>query len=227
MLPFLRAGEFEPGCRLPSERDLAERFAVSRNTLREALTTLEAMRVIERRPQSGIYLRDAASEASLDTLVLEADYDLPMTADDVRELNEFRSIIELQAISLACDRRTAAQLEAIDAVLETTRLRLAAGCSVAEQDAAFHLAVFAAANNQFLLRAANSFYLASRRRRERYFADPDNGRRSFAQHCKLRDAIEKRDRLAARKLLGRHLGSVERYWMSTLRQPDSTERTAR
>ena len=90
-----------------------------------------------------------------------------------------------------------------------------------------HLAIFAAANNQFLLRSANSFYLASRRRRERFFTDPDNGRRSFEQHRKLRDAIEKRNRLSARKLLGRHLGSVERYWMSTLPQPDSTERIAR
>jgi DNA-binding FadR family transcriptional regulator len=41
--------------RTPSERELAERFAVSRGQIREALAILEAMRIVERRAKSGIY----------------------------------------------------------------------------------------------------------------------------------------------------------------------------
>lgn len=216
LLPFLRKRAFEPGERLPSERDLAERFAVSRNTMREALVALEAVRIVERRPQSGVYLRDPGRDASLDAAVLEADSGVPMTPAAVRELGEFRSIMELQAVVLACERRSAGDLAVIDAVLATSAQRLKAGLSLADQDAEFHLAVIAAAGNQFLLRAANSFYLASRERRKAYFAVAANGRRSLAQHRGLRDAIASGDPSLARARLVGHLGSVEQYWTSTL-----------
>ena len=58
ILPFIRGRKFEAGDRIPSERDLAEHFVVSRGVIREALSVLEAMRVVERRPQSGMFLRE-------------------------------------------------------------------------------------------------------------------------------------------------------------------------
>ncbi len=64
LLPYLRDRGYQPGERLPSERDLAQRFAVSRGQIREALAVLEATRLVERRPQSGVYLREHGREAS-------------------------------------------------------------------------------------------------------------------------------------------------------------------
>lgn len=219
LLPYLRQRGFEPGERLPSERDLANSFQVSRNTMREALIVLEAVRVIERRPQSGVYLRRQGRDVSVDATVLEATAGIPMSPEAVRELNEFRSIMELQAIELACLRRDDGDLAAIDRVLEESARRLSAGESLAEQDAEFHLAVIAAARNQFLLRAANSFYLASRERRQFYFADATNARRSLAQHRRLRKAIAAADPDQAHECLVSHLGSVERFWTSRLPKP--------
>ena len=54
ILTLIEQRRYLPGERLPSERDLAERFAVGRATIREAVTTLESMRYLERRPGSGI-----------------------------------------------------------------------------------------------------------------------------------------------------------------------------
>ena len=212
ILPFLRGRKFEAGDRIPSERDLAEHFVVSRGVIREALSVLEAMRVVERRPQSGMFLRED-SAGSLDALVLGADLGLPMNADDVRDLNEFRALIELQAVEIACVRRSAADIERIDAVLAESRQRLDAGLSLSDQDAQFHLAMFAATHNRIMARAANSFWLASKNRRDRYFADPVNGRRSYKQHRALRDAIANGDVEAARRHLRQHLGGVERFWL--------------
>ena len=57
-----------PQTRLPGERELAQSFGASRSSVREALGVLEALRVIERRPQSGIYVRPAISEPSVEAL---------------------------------------------------------------------------------------------------------------------------------------------------------------
>ncbi len=214
ILPFIRERGYAPGERIPSERELAERFGVSRGILREALAALEAMRVIERRPQSGIYLRDMAREASVDMLVLESDLGMPVSPADVKDLNEFRSMLEVQSVALACTRRTDADLARLERVLALSRERLAAGQSLAAQDAEFHMALCAASGNRLIQRAANSFWLASRARREHYFGDLANARRSLAQHETLLAAVVVGDTDRAMAVLGDHLGNVERYWMA-------------
>jgi len=215
ILPFIRERKFEAGDRIPSERDLADRFLVSRGVIREALSVLEAMRVIERRPQSGMYLREN-SAGSLDALVLEADFGLPMDAADVRDLNEFRALLESQAVEIACARSTRADIDRIDAILAQSKLRMDAGHPLSDQDAEFHLAICIATHNHILTRVANSFWLASKNRRDRYFANPANGRRSYRQHVALRDAIAAGDAAAANNILRMHLGGVERYWLKSL-----------
>ena len=212
-LPFIRERGYVAGERIPSERQLAERFKVSRGILREALSALEAMRVIQRRPQSGIYLRDIATEASVDMLVLESDLGMPVSVADVKDLNEFRCMLEIQSVGLACSRRSDADLARIDVVLKTSRERYAAGQSLSEQDAAFHMALCAASGNKLIQRAANSFWLSSKARRAQYFGDPANGLRSIQQHTALRDAVAAGDTKRALAVLGDHLGNVERYWM--------------
>jgi GntR family transcriptional regulator, transcriptional repressor for pyruvate dehydrogenase complex len=214
ILPFIKDRGYESGDRIPSERDLAERFNVSRGILREALSVLETMRFIERRPQSGIYLRDVAREASVDMLVLQSDFGMPSSPEDVADLNEFRSMLEVQSIGLACRRRTEADLASIDTILQTSCARHAAGQSLSDQDAQFHIALSAASGNKLIQRAANSFWLASKARRELYFSDPANGLRSLNQHTALRDAVAARDVERALDVLSDHLGNVERYWMA-------------
>ncbi|KQT13303.1 hypothetical protein ASG30_20295 [Ramlibacter sp. Leaf400] len=208
---MIRDRGYVSGERIGSERDLADRFDVSRPMLREALSVLESMRVIERRPQSGIYMRDTR-EVSLDLLALQSDLGLPLSQEDVRDLNEFRQMLEVQAIGLACRNRSDEDLAAIDAILQLSQQRLAAGESLAAQDAQFHMAICAASGNRLIRRAAHSFWLASSARRELYFANAENARRSLRQHRALRDAIGARDTSAAMEVLGLHLGNVERFW---------------
>lgn len=219
MIDFHR---LRPGDRLPSERDLAERLGVGRGAVREALTVLETVRLVERRRSAGFFLREAASE-SLEALVLCADFGLPLSEAQVRNAVEMRRILELQAVRLACERRDEDDLARMSNLLQQSEEALAEGRSMAAQDAQFHLAIVAATQNDTFSRVVNSFFLMSRARREVYFQDAGQGRRSHAQHRALFQAIERQDAKAAVSLLEKHLQGVEAFWLSTLTEPVEAE----
>ena len=96
-----------PDVRLPGERELASSFGASRSAVREVLGVLEALRVIERRPQSGIYLPTANSEPSVEALVLQENLDVRSTTAAYEQAQEARVIHEVEAVRLAAKRRTA------------------------------------------------------------------------------------------------------------------------
>jgi GntR family transcriptional repressor for pyruvate dehydrogenase complex len=211
-LDFIAERKLEPGERLPSERVLAERFGVTRAMLREALTVLQAMRVLESRPRSGIYLRAEARVGSLDAAVMKTNLGLPLKPAEADELNEFRSILECQAIALACERRTAEDIARLDACMDICREGLRRGESIAQPSADFHLAIVAATHNQFLLRAANSCYLATRELRDQLFSSAEVSQDSILEHQQIRDAIAQGCVASARKAMKSHLETAAQYW---------------
>lgn len=216
VLAYIRERRLEPGERLPSERLLAERCGVTRAMMRETLAALEAMRVVERRPRSGIYLCAESSVASVDAAVLKADLGLPVEGLEADQLNEFRTILESHAAVLACARRTPEDIARMDACMAECRDRFRRGQSIAKPSADFHLALVAATHNQFLLRAANSCYLATRALRELVFADPEVCRRSIRDHQQIRDAVASGRVTAARKAVAAHLRAAGGYWSAFL-----------
>ncbi len=205
-----------PGDRLPSERDLAERLAVGRNAIREALSVLETVRIVERRASSGFFLRDTTGETSLEALVLLADFGVPLTEQQVRDAVEMRRILELQAVVLACERRTDEDLNRLREVLEQSEAALQAGISLADFDARFHLSIVAATQNDVFTRVVNSFYLMSRARREVYFESAAQGRRSHTHHLRILTAVENQDGVQSVQLYNMHLQGVETFWLTTL-----------
>src|SRR5262245_23419483 len=189
-LAFIEYHRLGPGDRLPSERDLAVRLAAGRNAVREALTVLETVRIVERRPNAGFFLRSSGSQHSIEALVLSADHGIPLQPEQVADAVEMRRILEVQAVQLACERRTEADLGRLQEVLDETERELEAGRPIGDLDTRFHLAIVAAAQNELFSRVVNSLHLMSRARREVYFQDPQQGRRSHAGHLEIFAAIK-------------------------------------
>lgn len=210
---FIKRRGYVAGERLPSERDLAERFAVSRGAVREALTKLEAMRVIERRPSSGIFLGREPGSTSLEALVLTHDLGIPIDDRDIRECMEVRRVLEVQAIRLACARRTAEDLAALNRVLAATEAEIAAERSMADMDYQFHMSIFRATQNMIFVRVVNPFYLLSRSRRQAFFQDTERARLSQAQHTSIVDAVRDGDAEAGATLMANHIGRVEQLYL--------------
>jgi len=212
LLQMIRERGFKPGDRLPSERELAAEFGMSRSALREALIRLDTLRIIESRPKSGIYLQPFAAERSVEAMVLFAETNTPLTADEVAQSVELRTVLESESMRLACERRTSEDLDRLQAILRQSAETIAAGGTLAELDAEFHKAIVAATHNDLLLRFINVFYRASRKRREVYFEAKAQSQRSHAQHLQLYRAIEARDVEAGQELLRRHLKGVDAYF---------------
>lgn len=216
ILAYLRDRRLQPGDRLPSERDLAERLHVGRNGVREALATLIALRVVESRPNSGIYLRHIERESSFEALVMLSDTGGTPTPTDVAESMEVRGHLEVLAAGLACQRHTAADLVLMEAVLQRTETVLLQGGNIAGCDTEFHVALVDATHNSVLVRVLHAFYRFTGRRREAMFADAAQGRASMCEHRRLLDHIRARDVAKAQLLILQHMNRARSYWSTVL-----------
>jgi len=212
LLHMIRERGFKPGDKLPSERDLALEFCMSRSAVREGLIRLDTLRIIESRPKSGIYLQPYGAERSIEAMVLFAETNTPLSAAEVAQSVELRSVLETEALRLACARRTQEDLQRLQALLAQSEAVVKRGDSLADLDAEFHKAIVAATKNDVLLRFINVFYRMSRQRREIYFHTPMQSKRSHAQHLQLYRAIEQQDVEAGLRILRRHLKGVDTYF---------------
>jgi DNA-binding FadR family transcriptional regulator len=227
LLPQLAAyltAESDPEThRTPSERELAEHFQVSRGQIREALAILEAMRLVERRAKSGIYL--TKREASVEAMALFARAGLPLDPVQILETVELRKIHEIKAAELACGRATEDNYEALRAILEISERKVAAGEPIHKEDKDFHLEIVRATKNSIFYRVCSVYYVMGEARLPVYFNDPERGRKSHAEHLQIFDALLRRDGNLAQALMNAHLQGAESYWKGLISEMDRKETT--
>jgi GntR family transcriptional regulator, transcriptional repressor for pyruvate dehydrogenase complex len=210
LVPFLIQRGYEPGERIPSERELSERFAVSRGQVREALSYLEAMRLVERRAKSGIFM--SGERPGLEALAMISAMGVELTPEDLRQSVEMRRIFEIAAAKLAAERANDANFARLDAIMDQTRQRIAAGENIAREDVEFHLEIVRATQNMIFHRMVEIFYRMSEKRRVIYFSDAKRCRASLAQHADILKALRERDAARAETLMDAHLQGVDSYW---------------
>ncbi|CAM2155980.1 MULTISPECIES: FadR/GntR family transcriptional regulator [Paraburkholderia] len=139
-------GEYKEGERLPTEHMLAERFATSRPTVREALAQLRADGIIATRHGSGTTVMrrpdpDVRRFAPLETL------------SDIRRCYEYRVVVESGAASLAAQKADDADIAAIRHEWDNLQTIIETSGIGAKDDFAFHMAVARASKNQFFITA--------------------------------------------------------------------------
>jgi len=194
------SGELAAGTRLPSERQLAERFRVSRPVVREALRGLAERRLVEVAPGRGTFVRTAqASDGAdqLSTLYRHA----PITP---RQLVEARMMLECTAAELAALRADAADL----ARMRGANLDLERSTSIVEQarhDLVLHLSVVRAARNAVVEVMFTSIAMFTLELMLRSLSDAEVTTASLPYHHAIVDAIATGDPTAARAAMASHL----------------------
>lgn len=193
----------KPGDRLMSERELAERLGVSRTSIRQALTALEVMGLVEIRHGGGVFLA-RPPDAVLPSLATE----LVGRYEHLPAVMEVREAIETQTARLAAGRRTDEDLHTMHQALDSMEAAIESHGEPAGADAEFHTAIVRAARNPLLERLWSDMSGPIDQTRRASLARPGRPPRSLAAHRRILEAIEARDEDAAATAMREHLSVV-------------------
>ena len=197
-------GDLKPGDVLPPERKLISLLKVSRPSLREALNTLTAMGFLEISQRHRTVVKSLAAGSITDPLHRLLKEDMQM----VFELIEVRKAMETWNAYHAAERATVADIARLEKSTESMRIKIEQEMSVVEADANFHLAISEATHNKIQTHLMFSIYDILKESLGKYL---ENIKMSdiFDQHCKVVEAIIKRDPDLAAVRMREHLDYVE------------------
>lgn len=204
-------GELRPGQRLPVEKDLAERLGIARNTLREAVRALTAMRILQTRQGDGTYVTSLSPGLLLDGMGFVTDLH---HAADAGYFLHIRRLLEPEAAALAATRIAEPDLARLGGLLDEAE-RLAGEAEVDHEalvalDHDFHTLIVSRCGNPVL--AAVIQHMSGRTLRARVWrgmTEPGALQRTLAEHRLLHRALLARDAERARLYAAVHVLGVE------------------
>lgn len=211
---LIDAGEFGPGDRLPGERDLARKLAVSRSSLREALSALEIAGRVTIKLGSGVYVRAARRTRTAASTGAKGE----ISPFDVLRA---RRLVEAEAAALAARHATARQIAGIGAAFTRLSAQMLGDRRLPDGDRQFHVRIAEASGNSALAKLVHALWEEQRHplsaRIEALFVTPLRRHDNIAEHRAILDAIRGRDPVAARSAMRLHIRNAERQRLALLR----------
>jgi DNA-binding FadR family transcriptional regulator len=211
-------GELQTGDRLESERELAERFGVSRITVRDALRVLEARGLVHVKvgASGGAFV----SDTNVDQVAESISTMIQLRRMTLSGVAEARTVVETATSELAAERADPAAILRIEQTVEKGRSVVREQAPHTEASMDFHVAVADAAKNE-LLAATVAAYRDLLVQTLHDMRDVRSAKTTQKAHEEILDAIKSHDPEAARKLMLEHLQDFEkrlRRWLATQEQ---------
>ena len=198
-------GDLKAGDQLPAERDLAQRFGVSRTAVREAVKALREKGLVEAYSGRGTFITDGTTQAVRQSLDLMVKIGQP---EGSTHLAEVRAIIEPEIAALAAARIQDPELTTMREAVATMDRAGKDPEAYIEADLDFHLALAEGAANPLILSLLDSIVALLREQRLRIFRVPGGPERGQIYHKRILDAVERRDSEKAREAMRAHLWQV-------------------
>lgn len=210
LLEMIKNGELKPGDKLNSVQQLAESFNVGRSAVREALSALRAMGLVEMKQGEGTYIR----EFDPMMLTLPLPTAVLMNETDIVHLLEVRKILEVGAAGSAAINRKEEDLIKMSELLDAMREGLVDEELGEKADLMFHLAIANATHNPILkglMSNVAGMMVESMRETRRLwlFSKQATTERLYQEHSKIYQAIKDQDTIQAQRLIIEHLENVE------------------
>lgn len=205
VLDMITSNTWKPGYRLPSERELAEAFGVSRTVVREAVKALAAQGVLESLTGSGVYVR--AADSSMVSRSLQTYIQLSNLSDFEIRLNEVRRVLEVEVAALAAERATPEQREQLRQLCQAMRTPGKSAHEMADLDFQLHTTLAEATQNELfkvlLAPLIDQFHEQIALTWEGYGPRPVET--VLDQHEAIVEAVEVHDAELARQAMLKHL----------------------
>ena len=207
---MIRSGTLKPGDKLDSIQQLAENFQVGRPAVREALSALSSMGLIEIKQGEGTFVKTfdpSIMNYPLTTALL-------MDKENIKHLLEVRKILETGTAELAAKKRTIDDLADIETKLSDMQ-KVADDEELSDQaDIAFHVAIANASKNELLITLMSQVSVMMTEkmrdiRRLALYSEEMSLKRLYQQHTQIYEAIANRDEAGARQAMLLHLQNVE------------------
>ena len=200
-------GELRVGDRLPTERELAEQFRVSRTAVREALKILAQKGLVDMRPGRGTIVIDGAREAMENSIGLL----MKMKVGEVGSsdnLVEVRTILETEIAALAAARATEKDIAAMREAIRIMDESLDDADEFIAADNGFHEALAQATQNALILTLLNSIVSLLSEQRKQIFTVEGGPQRGQLHHRRILESVIRRDPASARAAMRAHLLQV-------------------
>jgi len=210
------AGRLAAGSRLPSERELSLALGVNRLTLRAALARLEALGLVTTRHGSGTEIspwRERAGLEALGMVMNSLDPQEPAWLELLTSLLEIRRILAAEAVALACDRHTEADLSTMQRIADEQVARVHDPISYARGDMAFQRAMARAAGNVGIELILNSIARFPEEHPELIVSLYDRCEEAVHFYGTVMDLVRARNGEAARTAVKTALGAVDKEWL--------------
>lgn len=201
----IEAGDLKVGDQLPSERELAEQFAVSRTAVREAVKALRQKGLVEIRPGRGTFITNETSDTIRNSLGMLMKFG---AAKGSENLVEVREILEPEIAALAATRITDEYITLMQDAVKIMDTALNNAEVFVEADLDFHLALAEGTQNPFIPILMDSIIELLREQRKRTGLTKGGLERGQLHHKIILDAVARRDPQAARQAMHNHLQQV-------------------
>lgn len=207
-------GEISSGSKLPSERELAKMFNVSRVPVREAMKILEYLGVVINVPGEGMYIYNLDVTDLIDKL----NFALDLSDDTISELFEIREVIEITSVKLAAQRRTESDILDMKNAIDTMNSNISNGTSVVNSSIDFHNAIIKATKNEVLYKLYANLNTFLKLSKEVTLSDINRLVEPLFYHKEILDKIIEKDADGAANIMHKHISNAKKSFTNNKKQ---------
>lgn len=194
--------EYLPGERLPPERELAGIFGSSRATIREAISHLESIDLVERRVGAGggTFVKSITGRSAIrDPSLMEG------AREQLAKTLQFRQWIEPIAAEMACLAGTSLEFEELESLLERSEHPACTHEQFRAIDVRFHLAIASCVRNSYLLASVRTVRVQMNSSLDLIPFSEEVRQASIQQHRRILDALKRRSPAEAKRMMEAHV----------------------
>ncbi len=204
VLELIRAGDLTAGRRLPTERELAVQFAISRPTVREALRALSILGVLEIRQGDGVYVSSLEATKLLEPL----DFFVSLSAPNTSQLFDARIFYEPMTAGLAAERLSDEAVGQLAEIVAVQKVSPGDAELFHDTDVEFHKILMDGSENVFLARFGKILQLLGDQSRRTLQKRKSIRQQSIRDHEAILTAVQDRDADAAAHSMRQHMVNV-------------------